>query len=306
MPCTCPLDAYPAPPGSDSRKLVWSPHQSYAGARPIRVPCGRCMGCRLDRSQDWSTRIIHEAQCHESSVFVTPTYSNEHLPSDLSVSIREHQLFVKRVRAWAGIPLRFFGVGEYGGRLQRPHYHTILFGVDFPDKWAWSRTPVGNVLYRSERLEKLWPFGQCLFGAVTPQAAAYVARYTTKKFNGALAVTAYNRTRVDPDTGEERSWQVKPEFAVMSRRPGIGTEWFQRYAGDAFPSDFLIIDGQKRRVPNFYKAKLSDAEAQAITVARKANARRHADNNTESRLMVRHESQILRAEQLRRSLEEEL
>lgn len=305
MPCTCPMDAYPARPDSADQSLVWSPHSSYAGARPIRLPCGQCLGCRLDRSQGWATRIVHEAQFHEHSVFVTPTFSDEFLPADLSVSVRTHQLFVKRVRYFFEKPLRFFGVGEYGGKTNRPHYHTIFFGLELPDRTLWRTTPAGDRLYRSVSFERAWPYGHCLIGEVTPQSAAYVARYCTKKMTGEASASAYRRTSFDPATGEIRAWQVRSEFAVMSRRPGIGSEWFEKFSGDAFPSDFVVIDGQKRAVPAFYKKRLAEAAAAEVTLKRKVNARRHAANNTEARLMTRHESQRLRAERLERSLENE-
>ena len=251
---------------------------------------------------------------HGQSVFLTPTYSDEHLPSDLSVSVRTHQLFIKRCRNHFGTrSLRYFGCGEYGGQFQRPHYHTILFGVDFEDKQPWSKSGAGHVLYRSATLEKLWPYGHCLIGAVTRESAAYTARYCLKKVGGEAAADAYRRTVLDAETGELRSWTVRPEFVVMSRRPGIGAEWFQKFSSDAFPSDFLIIDGQRVPVPRFYLEKLKASEADRFdTASHRVGAKRKASsfranvaaNNTDARLAVREEVQRLRAARLRRDLEE--
>lgn len=304
MPCFCPLDVWPAPPDAADRRPVFSPQASYAGARSFRLPCGQCAGCRIGRADQWSTRIMHEASCHDSSVFVTETFSDEHLPADLSVSVRTHQLFIKRVRNNFG-PVRYFGAGEYGDRTLRPHYHTILFGLELPDRYLWKRTPSGALLYRSPALELCWPFGHCLIGDVTAESAAYVARYCMKKLSGPPAADRYSRSSVDPETGEVRSWNVQPEFAVMSRKPGLGSAWLSEFASDCFPSDFLIRDGRKVPVPSFYKAKLDELAALRVVADRKKRARLHAGNNTDARLLVRREVHARRVALLRRSLEAE-
>lgn len=299
MPCLCPLDAWPAPPGAADKRPVFSPARSYAGAKPMRIPCGQCLSCRLSRSQDWATRIMHEVQCHEFAWFLTPTYSDDHLPADMSVSVRAHQDFVRRLRGELGA-LRFFGVGEYGGRFGRPHYHTIIFGPEIPARSLLRKSHSGELLYSSPVLERAWPYGECAIGNVTVQSAGYVARYTVKKVGGDAAEERYRR--VHPVTGEV--CQVRPEFAVMSRRPGIGSAWFERFSADAFPSDFVIVDGRKRPVPRFYKERLDERAQLRVTAKRKAKARRHAADQTDARLLVRDEALRLRAARLKRGLDE--
>lgn len=300
MPCTCPLTAWPPPPDAPNRKLVWSPARSYAGAKPITVPCGRCDSCRLTRSRTWATRIVHEAQQHDASWFGTVTYAPEHLPADLSVSVREHQLFMKRMRERLG-DARFFMRGEYGETFGRPHYHYCWFGLELPDARPWKQAPGGETLFRSAELEAAWGKGQVLVGAVTVQSAAYVAGYVNKKAMGEAGSDPYRR--VNPETGE--TWCVAPEFVRMSRRPGIGASWFDRFKGDAFPSDFVVIDGQRRPVPRYYRDKLSEAEALRLVAPRRAAARRKAADNTDARLMARHESARLRARRRTRDLDGE-
>lgn len=284
MACTCPLDAYPASPDAPNRRIVFNSKASYAGATSFKVPCGQCLGCRLDKARDWAVRCTHEAQMHEANCFITPTFSDEFLPSDLSVSVVTHQLFMKRLRDAFGA-LRFFGCGEYGEDDLRPHYHYLIFGQDFThDRYIWKRSR-GGYLYRSPSLEKCWPFGHILIGDVTFQSAGYVARYNMKKLGGDMADAAYRR--FNPDTGEV--WQVKPPFLLMSRRPGIGVPWFNKFADDAFPSDFVTVEGRKLPVPRLYKDFLDEREALRIAARRKAQAREHVDNNTDARLMVRDE-----------------
>lgn len=240
---------------------------SYAGALAVKVPCGSCMPCRLNRAMQWSTRLAHEAMYHDTSSFLTLTYSDEHLPDSYSVDTREFQLFMKRLRMKTP-PLRFFACGEYGGQTNRPHYHALIFGYDFPDKQLWRRSPTGHLLYRSPMLEQVWPYGHSEIGTVTPQSAGYVARYVTKKVTGNRAVEHYQR--IHPLTGQEV--QVKPEFLLMSRRPGIGQQWFEDYKSDAFPSDFVIVDGTKRPVPKYYYKRLLEEEKRVMAQKRRKQA----------------------------------
>lgn len=299
MPCTSPIDAWPASPDAADRRLVFSPMRSYSGAKAISIPCGKCDSCRQARSRGWATRIVHEAQLHASSYFVTVTYSPENLPADLSVSVREHQLFMKRLRERFGA-MRFFVRAEYGERFLRPHMHYILFGLELSDLVPWKRTASGEMLYRSEAFEAVWGLGQCLVGLVTYRSAAYCAGYVNKKAAGRAGVDPY--MRFNGETGE--TWQVAPEFVLMSRRPGIGAEWYARFKRDAFPSDFVVIDGQPRPVPRYYKNKLSVDEARQLVVPRRELVAAHAADSSERRLMTRHESARLRAERFVRDFEE--
>lgn len=244
---------------------------------------------------------------HDHNSFITLTYSDENLPSDYSIDIRTLQLFFKRLRK--RVPrIRYFACGEYGGQKLRPHYHAIIFGYDFPDKIPWRKTPAGYVTYRSDLLDSCWQLGHAEIGNVTVESAGYVARYVTKKLSGDAAV-AYDR--MHPLTGEV--WRVREEFALQSSKPGIGRLWYEKYSGDAFPDDFVVINGQKRSVPRYYK-KLYAAEgedqffsaADRVSAERKVRAHKHAGNNTPERLAVREEIQERKAALLKRSLEDEL
>lgn len=266
--------------------------------------------------------MSHEASLHEANSFLTLTFRDDDLPEDMSVNVRDVQLFMKRLRKKLGTPLRYFACGEYGDTTFRPHYHLILFGYDFADKTPWRRSSSGFVLYRSAELERIWPYGHCEIGNVTVQSAGYVARYVTKKVHGddERAIDAYwRRYGHNPETGEERGWPVRREFVVMSRRPGLGAEWFREFDRDVFPSDFVVVEGQKRPIPRAYfkqyasrfeAANDGEAEklhnpAKQLVVERKAGAARFASNNTEARLLTRHESQQLKAKRLQRKLDEE-
>lgn len=66
--------------------------------RPIEIPCGQCIGCRLERSRQWAMRCVHEASLHDDNCFVTLTYNDQHIPSDAGLRHRDYQLFMKRLR----------------------------------------------------------------------------------------------------------------------------------------------------------------------------------------------------------------
>ena len=83
-----------------------------------------------------------------------------------------------------------------------------------------------------------------LVGDVSFQSAGYVARYSLKKVNGDLAAAHYRR--VDPDTGEV--FDLVPEFAHMSLKPGIGASWFDRFYGDFRRGRLLSTVSKARRL----------------------------------------------------------
>lgn len=153
-----------------------------------------------------------------------------------------------------------------------PHYHAIIFGYDFPDRTPWRTSASGLLCYRSALLERTWTLGHCEVGSFTPESAGYVAGYSLKKMTGAAAKDHYQR--MNPETGEIH--QVIPEFVLMSRNPGIAANWYRDNARDAFPSDFLIIDGRKKPVPRYFKRMLDEQDelmALKVSTARKAKGR---------------------------------
>lgn len=308
MACTSPRDAWRPAPGAESRRLVFSPGRGSVD-RPLRVPCGTCIACRLAKGREWAVRSVHEAAMHDESWFATFTYSDAHLPDDFSVHIREMQLLHKRIRQELG-SFRFLTCGEYGEQGYRPHYHTLFFGLHLPDVELVGRSPGGDLLYGSAILSRLWGKGLVRLGHVTFKSAGYVARYTVKKVNGSMAESHYRR--INPATGELVT--VRPEFIVMSRMPGLGMPWFEKYKSDCFPADFVIVDGRKMPVPSAYLRQLPELEQFAILARRRARGEAAAQREAEAhaaagygqaRLLTKQQLQELRADRLARALEGE-
>lgn len=274
-----------------------------------KVPCGQCIGCRLDRSMEWACRCMDEASLYSSNCFVTLTFDNEHLPKDLSLRVRDWQLFMKRLRKVGGPGIRFFHCGEYGSQFKRPHYHGCIFNYDFADKVFFKNNKRGDPLFISASLRELWPGGHSLIGAVTFESAAYVARYCVEKVNGPNAdyvgVNGLKHyERFDSKSGE--IFLVKPEYTTMSRRPGIGRKWYDKFKLDMYPDDFRIMRGMKMKPPRFYDGLYeveSPVEFKSLKMRRYDGARRLSGDSTPGRLAVREVVKLAKINSLERSLE---
>lgn len=249
--------------------------------KDLKLPCGRCIGCRIQRTQDWATRCLHESQQHDKNSFLTLTYES----APTSLSKLEHQKFIKRLRHHIGT-CRYYMCGEYGEKLARPHYHYLIFGYDFPDRKYLKTSKSGEKLYRSEELEKIWTAGHAWLGDVTYESCAYVAAYVMKKINGTMAEEHYKRT----DEAGCDYW-LEPEFNEMSRRPGIAKEWWMKFHQDITTDDVVIKqNGGKMRPPRYYDKllELMDPSLMALTKQkREIRARELADDNTPARLEVK-------------------
>lgn len=296
MACYHPLSAYRDPETGQIRILDARFDRADAN---LTLPCGQCQGCRLERSRQWAVRVMHEASLYPVNSFVTLTYNDENLKPSLDYS--DFQKFMKRLRKSSDSNIRFYMCGEYGSLNMRPHFHACLFNCDFPDKVVWQKQR-GNYIYRSEKLESLWPFGFSSIGELTFQSAAYVARYVMKKQTGFNSEQHYQS--VDPETGEVI--QLVPEFNKMSLKPGIGAEWFKKYQSDVYPNDYLVVNGVKTRPPRYYDKLLFNQKNLTINsdleCDRYNSAQKYKDNNTDERLKVREEVLSQKIKKLKRSL----
>lgn len=308
MVCYHPLTAYQLrqskPNGKKAIVFGAPPAQPFD---VVNLPCGQCIGCRLERSRQWAVRCMHEASLHPCNSFLTLTYDDEHIrwspvTGEQTLYKRDLQLFMKRLRKHLEpLKVRFFACGEYGDNTYRPHYHLILFGFDFrSDRRLYKMSNAGFPYYISDTLNKLWSFGYCLVADVSFDSCAYVARYVTKKLNG--------------EAGRIKYEGIQPEFVNMSRRPGIGADWFAKYAGDVYPYDrVIIVDNdkvRKLRPPKYYD-KLYDAinhdEMELIKEKRVENAKlRESEIYTPGRLEAKEKFKLAQIKSLERGKTDEV
>lgn len=294
MPCYRPITAYRSRSGRDPRTgnwpVVFNIKDGYQDLT-VTVPCGQCIGCRLERSRQWAIRCLHESSEYNDNCFLTLTYNDDNLPAGGSLNKRDIQLFFKRLRKRFGEGIRYFQCGEYGSLFFRPHHHAIVFNFDFPDKKLWTVRD-GVKLYRSAILESLWPHGFCTIGDVTFESAAYVARYILKKITGPRAEGHYG--------------DRLPEFITMSRRPGVGFAWYQRHKGTIYDHDQVFVrPGVVAKPPKYYDRlyDLTDHDSFVRIKLRRRTAAKERPDNSYERLTVRERVQVLKSRKLVRPLE---
>lgn len=187
------------------------------------VPCGKCMACRIQRTQEWATRILHEASYFKANTFLTLTYNDEHLPIDGGLSIEEVQLYIKRLRSRiGGREIKYYAAGEYGEENKRPHYHLIIMGVGLRKDF--------------DVMDKAWSKGFIYVRPVTAESVRYVTAYVQKKLSGPKAREEYG--------GKQ------PPFNIMSK--SIGKRWaidnkvyLNKYKG-------VTVKGRPVGLPRYY------------------------------------------------------
>lgn len=279
----------------------------------MRVPCGQCIGCRLDYSREWAVRCMHEASLYEygrGNCFITLTYNKDFLPENKSINYRHWSLFLKRLRKRFGAGIRFYMGPEYGDLNGRPHYHALLFNFKFDDQVLHS-VRNGYRLFTSKVLDSLWSdpesglnMGFASVGTVTFESAAYVARYMMKKVKGDDQLLRYF-TQIDQVTGE--IIPIEPEKARMSRMPGIAKSWFDTFSSEIYPSDEVVLpNGAKCKTPRYYDKILKELDPlafEAIKATRISDAESRAWNSTESRLSVRAKCKEMQLKSLPRLLD---
>lgn len=220
----------------------------------VKVPCGQCIACRLNKSREWQARCLAESLCHERSSFLTLTFSEDCLSSLSSVvvfgrrfyslEVRPFQLFIKRLRKRiAPARIRYLYCGEYGENTLRPHFHALIFGYQFPDLKFFKKSG-SDRLYTSDLLSSLWQQGHCLTADISPSSVRYVIDYIVKG-------------KIDDKIMQAG---VKPPFICMSRRPGIGFQFFDNHRDQILQRGYVLLYGKKYTLPRFFYEKLEEQE----------------------------------------------
>lgn len=290
MPCYHPLPGWYGRDrtATGKRPVVFNAAAAWTDLT-LEIPCGHCIGCRLERSRQWALRCVHEAQLYDNNCFATLTYDNDHLPQGGSLQPEDFVLFMKRLRKAKGPGIRFFQCGEYGEQLQRPHHHALLFNCHFPDA---TRRAGSNSLFTSLQLDNLWSHGLTTIGQITFESAAYVARYALKKITGPPAEAHY--------AGRH------PEYATMSRRPGIGLFWLNKYSADVYNHDAITLKGgRKARPPKYYDSKMPPDTIRPLKARRKYKQLEPNEDRTGQRLIVRETCKLAQLTSLQRTYEDQ-
>lgn len=238
MPCFAPLNAW-----RDNKGEIKFNKARPEGVPLLQLPCNQCIGCQKRRAYDWTVRCVLEAAEHHTSCWATLTYNDDTLEKEPWNLNRKHiTRFHKRLRNHT-TQYRHFTTGEYGERTNRPHYHTILFGLSTND---------------TESIQKAWPYGYTRTDPISNAAIAYIAGYAAKKI-GTTGGT--KRTTINQRTGEE--YTVQPPFIQPSTKPyGIGGRSRQHWQSWR---DTAILNGTEQPVPRyFHKAWQDNADVAEI------------------------------------------
>ena len=159
--------------------------------------------------------------------------------------------------------------------------------------------------YTSKELEDIWGMGRVAVGNVTWESCAYTARYVTKKITGKISEEVY------------KILGVEPEFVRMSRKPGIGRQYYDENWEKIYLTDELWLqtkNGVKKAKPSRYYDKLFDIdnheELEAIKERRKTamelaqeQIKRSTDMDWEEIEQNQEEGRQLKQKMLRRGYE---
>lgn len=245
------------------------------GVDLVPIPCGSCIGCRLDYAKAWALRCWCESALWRENWFLTLTYDDDHVPlnGDGVPTLRPKDLqdFLKRIRIewsrkYGADNIRFFACGEYGSRSARPHYHVLLFNAPLLDLTYYKTSKLGDVYYNSPTLEHKWGHGFVVVGELTPESAAYTARYVQKK--------------AGDQSIDFKKLGVELEFLRMSRRPGIGAGYLEKYCDEIYDVGRVQLPGGATVAPGRYfdaKAKDLGVEIEAIKERRRAVVKATSD-----------------------------
>lgn len=282
------------------------------------IPCGKCIGCRLEYSRQWANRGYLESKCWKDNWFCTITYDDEHLFTpeqvDLNGAILPKQddwkgclvkkdltQFMKNLRQiltrdkekhpekykdWNG-KIRFMACGEYGGEKARPHYHLIIFNMPLRTDDLYNPRIINNeVYYQSHIVEQAWTKGISNISEASWNNIAYTARYITKKINGAGSEEEY-----------DEKGQIK-EFFRVSRMPGIGEIYFEKHWREIYKNDEIIIKNKEGSIscqpPKYYDELLKEKDPILYKKIKAKRARKAKENN----LIKEEKTSLLQLDQL--------
>lgn len=285
--CTKETTAYQNPDGG---RPIFGWEGEKQGLPIIKLPCGKCPECCKDYYTQWATRGSKELYQWDSSVFITLTYAEENLPNDKSLKKKDVQDFLKRLKKTICSnkrnPIRQIYCGEYGTRTLRPHYHCIIFNLDFIDKKRHYISDGGHQVFTSKQLSSLWQKGNAEFGFATPGSIAYLFKYILKKKT--------RKEKSKPLTLEhpDGSYEVEHEFIEASRNPGIGA--YMRDS-ESLKKGFLTVNGVKTKLPKYYQEHIrkTDRDLHEFLADKKADFALKKEPETALRKMQREEAQKL-------------
>lgn len=201
-----------------------------------KVPCRFCLGCRVDRRNEWNFRIRNHysyliRKGYRSS-FVTLTYDENHYKG--GVIKKDIVDFLKRLRYYVNKcndvrvfkDFKYYIVSEIGENTARGHYHGVFLGLDSE--------------FLKPFLRKTWDKGFIQCSALIPARISYTLKYMDKQSLGKSYKVDLNDV-------------TKLPFALMSK--GIGVDYLKEHVKDAEENGVLWSNGHFVKYPKYYAKK---------------------------------------------------
>lgn len=108
---------------------------------------------------------------------------------------------------------------------------------------------------------------------------------------------------MDLETGEIHI--RKKEFNNMSRKPGIGRTWFDKYQTDVYTTGKVVVRGHPQYPPRAYDKwfkKLDQAALEEFQYARYVEQLAQTEHHTPARLAVQEQVEKAKTRNLKRNL----
>lgn len=229
----------------------------------VPVPCGKCELCVKRKVSQWSFRLMNEDRYSTSAHFITLTYDSKHcpvtnngfmgldrnaLPSYFkrlrTDTYRYYEIAKKQSRYVSGrlqpLSIKYYGVGEYGSKSGRPHYHAIIFNAEInklANAWRCCSPQCG--------CGKL--MGDIHYGTVSGASVGYTLKYMSKK---------WHPKHSNDDRYPQRAWMSK-HLGAKYLTPQV-VQWHKLDLENNM--HLTLKDGRKISMPRYYKDKIYSKE----------------------------------------------
>jgi hypothetical protein len=201
--------------------------------KPYKVNCNRCLACRINRTTQWSLRILSELpETQGKGIFLTLTYNDIFLPLvkgednqlHMSLQLKDVQDFIKRLRKNIKIH-KYYLAGEYGSITKRPHYHIIMLGDINKNK-------------HEQLIKEKWKLGNIMIGTITTASIRYVTSYIM-------------------DKDADNKYEGEPPFMTCSQN--FGTKYILNEIEQIIQQGYIIgKHGEKIAIPKYIREKYPD------------------------------------------------
>lgn len=231
--------------------------------------CGHCPECLAERAKKWTLRCLAEAE-NNVGMMLTLTYDQYIRDSrgnivgetvaDRCVDKSDCQKFIKRLRYhYPNNNIKYMITAEYGERTGRPHYHAIIFGLQFEDVAFYKKSKRGNIIYTSHKLFEIWGNGICTVDSIniTGKIARYCTKYCAKDGRSKDTFMLFSR-----DIGKKalvdkfnflryhydgRKYSIPRNILVQELERRYNMQGYSKYVKLQFSTDENIEKARERR-----------------------------------------------------------